>query len=117
MERAALGPDHTDVILTLQYTAQVHQQRGELVDALACYDEVLRIQRKNLVEDDVSVARTLNSIANVHLQNGSVSEVVRCMSEASRIMAREGRSDDELRLTGFHLYGFNVLHPKCAATA
>ena len=117
VERAALGPDHSDVILTLQYTAQVHQQRGELVDALNCLSEVLRIQRRNLNENDPSVARTLNSIANVHLQGGNAAGVVDSMAEAARIMSRAGRSDEELRLSGFHLYGFAILHPECAPCA
>jgi tetratricopeptide (TPR) repeat protein len=117
VERAALGPNHSDIIFTLQHTAQVHQRRGELDDALDCYREVLRIQRRNLSENDPSIARTLNSIANVHLQNGNTIGVVGSMSKAARIMNRAGRSDEELRLSGFDLYGFAILHPVSAAAA
>jgi hypothetical protein len=39
------------------------------------------------------------------------------MSQAARIMSRAGRSEEELRLSGFHLYGFAMLHPASAAAA
>ena len=120
VERAALGPDHSDVILTLQYTAQVHQQRGELDEALGCYSEVMRIQQRNNngANNDPAMARTLNNVANIYLQNGNTAQVVATMSEASRMMIRAGRSvDEELRLSGFHLYGFAILHPEAAASA
>ena len=147
IERSVLGYDHIDLILTLQYTARVYHQRGELNDALQCYQEILRIQQlhqqhdKRLLYDDLSstknrkivtatkknehhtvvgIAKTLNSIANIHLQNGNTKLVVSTMSEAARIMkqVRGGQSwEHELRLSGFHLYCFAILHPECARAA
>ena len=60
-------------------TGQVHVQRGELDEAMDCFQEVLRIQRRNLRDNDPSIAHTLNSIANIHLQNGFTSVSNKCV--------------------------------------
>jgi tetratricopeptide (TPR) repeat protein len=46
VEREALGANHGDVVLTMQHIGQVHQQRGELNQAINYFEEALRIQRR-----------------------------------------------------------------------
>jgi tetratricopeptide (TPR) repeat protein len=112
-----LAGDQEDVLLTLQYISQVHHQRGDLLEALKCYAEILSIQRTSRPDDHETIARTLSRMANVHLQNGNAAMVVETMTEAYRRMLIAGRSGEELPLSGFHLYGFAKVHPESAAAA
>ena len=52
VEKEALGPYHIDVVQTMIYIAQLHQQLGEIHEAMQCYLEILSIQRRNLPEHD-----------------------------------------------------------------
>jgi hypothetical protein len=43
--------------------------------------------------------------------------MVQVMAEAARISLRSGGNEDDVQLSGFHLYGFSKLHPASAAAA
>ena len=114
MERAALGDRHRDVVLTIQHIGQVHQQRGELSDALKYYQEALDIQMTSEDSDEASIAQTLNHIGNVFLQRGDAKEMVEALSESLRAFRKAGQSDDELQISGLNFYGLSKMHPECA---
>eukprot|EP00957_Ditylum_brightwellii_P025106 1900290-Ditylum_brightwellii.AAC.1 len=46
VEKEALGADHKSIVLTLKHLGQVHQQHGELVKTLNCFQQALEIERK-----------------------------------------------------------------------
>jgi tetratricopeptide (TPR) repeat protein len=117
VERAALGPDHADVVMTLQNLAQLHHQRGELDQALMYFREALSIQQASLDANDVTIAQTLNHIGNVYLQRGDAKQLVEVFSAAIRIIRNAGRSESELVVSGFNFYGLSKLHPECAPMA
>jgi tetratricopeptide (TPR) repeat protein len=117
VERAALGPDHADVVVTLQNLAQLHHQRGELEQALTYFREALGIQQAILDANDVSISQTLNHIGNVYLQRGDAKQLIEAFSEALRIIRRAGRSESELVISGFNFYGLSKLHPEGAPMA
>jgi tetratricopeptide (TPR) repeat protein len=103
--------------LTLLHIGQVHQQRGELEDALKYFTEALGIQRAIMQPNDPSIAQTLNHIGNIHLQRGAAREMVEVLSEAVRIVRSAGRPENEVVLSGFNFYGLSKLHPECAPVA
>lgn len=85
VEIKALGPNHLDLTLTLQHILQVHQQRGEIAQAIDCCLEILRLQTVNhhllllLVHHHhsinsnsnvMTVVQTVNCLANLRLQTG-----------------------------------------------
>lgn len=118
VEKAVLGPQHCDVALTLQYIAKVHQQRGEIARALELYEEALQIQRHHVVgQVNQSIAIMLSVVADLRLQLGDVAGVMAAMTEACKILRQLGRSEEEIKLSGFDLYGFAKLHPEAAAAA
>lgn len=118
VEKAVLGPQHCDVALTLQYIAKVHQQRGEIARALELYEEALQIQRHHVAgQVDQSIAIMLSVVADLRLQLGDVAGVMVAMEEACSILRQLGRSEEEIKLSGFDLYGFAKLHPQAAAAA
>jgi tetratricopeptide (TPR) repeat protein len=124
VERAALGHTHKDVVLTMQHVGQVHQQRGELCNALTYFHDALEIQKNcNTGEnsatppDYAAIAQTLNHIGNVYLQRGNAKELVLAFSDCLRFLRRAGKSDDELQVSGFNFYGLSKMHPECAPVA
>jgi tetratricopeptide (TPR) repeat protein len=117
VERHALGPDHHDVVLTLQHMGQVHQQRGELDQALGYFSEALAIERKKNGDDHMSVAKVLNLIGNIHLQRAETSEMMKCYVESSRIYKKHGHPQETLVIAGYNFYALSKNHPECASNA
>ena len=118
VERAVLGPEHQrDLLLTVQHVGVVHQNRGELKEALDLFREALDIQLEFSRQDSASISQTLNCIGNVHLQRGDAGNAVVAFSEALRLLRSDGKSDVDLTIDGFSLYGLSKLHPECAPVA
>jgi tetratricopeptide (TPR) repeat protein len=118
VERASLGDEHPDVVLTLQHIGQVLQQLGDLKQSLGYFREALMIERKVPGDNRIAVAKILNLIGNIHLQEGNVSEMMECFDEASRIFDTNRQAGGEtLVIAGFNFYGLSKIHPACAPVA
>ena len=128
IERAALGPDHDDVVLTMQHIGQVHQQRGDLRQALEYFEEALAIERRNKEKQQAegsgngttTVARTLNHIGNMRLQRGHVSDAMEAYVESARLYNGSASGADymnDLVVAGFNFYSLSKDHPEAAPVA
>jgi tetratricopeptide (TPR) repeat protein len=118
VERASLGGDHKNVVLTMQHIGQVHQQQGELSDALKYFHETLEVQKQSAKPDNAAIAQTLNQIGNVYLQYGDAREMVVAFSDSMRYLRlAAGKSDEDLAISGFNFYGLSKMHPECAPVA
>jgi tetratricopeptide (TPR) repeat protein len=114
--------------MTMQHIGQVHQQRGELTEALEYFDHALQLQLQQQQQAEnttttttttsaASLAQTLNHIGNVHLQRGHAVALVDALSQAVRYLHAAGKTADDLAISGFNFYGLSKLHPECAAVA
>jgi len=117
-----LGDDHPDVVLTLQHLGQVHQQMGQIDDALRYFNEALNIEvknSKNRIDSNKSgsMARLLNLLGNVYLQMGKAENMMKCYAEASRIYEANERPGETLVIAGYNFYGLSKTNPPCAAVA
>jgi len=119
VERASLGKHHKDAITTLEHIGRVYQTRGELHEALECFEEAveLRMTREQPERDHFGIAQTYNDIGNVHLQMGHTFELMEAFANATRQFRMAGQSEEELVITGFNYFGLSKMHPEAAATA
>ena len=100
-----------------QHIGQVHQQRGELCDALKYFRNAYEIQTATKKQDHAAIAQTLNHIGNVYLQRGDAGQMVKAFSDSLRYLTLAGKSQDDLTIPGFNFYGLSKLHPECASVA
>jgi tetratricopeptide (TPR) repeat protein len=118
VERAALGDDHPDVVLTLQHLGQVYQQLGHFEKALESFTSALEIERRRIGSDGKgTLGRLLNLLGNMYLQLGRVDEMMACYIEASRIYNADTQSDETLVVAGYNFYGLSRTNPPCAPVA
>ena len=61
-----LGPEHTDVALTLHNLGNLHKAIGNHQQANEYYERALSIQLKKLGPEHTDVARTLHNLGNLH---------------------------------------------------
>jgi len=66
----ALGPDHTDVAVSLNNLAALYDDKGDYVKAEPMYERALAIWEKKLGPNDTYVAKALNSLAVVYHRRG-----------------------------------------------
>lgn len=83
-----LHDDLDDAAAVLCGIGQVHHERGELDEALAIYDEVLRIAVVAYGQDDEFVAQMEGILGNIYLEKGETAEAMRRFASAARIMRR-----------------------------
>jgi len=120
VERAALGKNHRDVVLTLLHCGQVMQGQGELHEALDYYQQALEAQPKgsDVKPSDYAVsARVLNHMGNIFLQRGQTKEMVGALSESLRYFQKAGKRESELVVSGFNFYALAKRHPEASPVA
>ena len=134
VESSVLGKSSKEVVFTMRQVALLHQDRGEYSEAIDCFRQALAIQQTTTTEhcdgdegSRVSIINTLTLLGNAYLQQGDITNAIAVYSEALRFLeaAEEGGEDGssssslvvDLSINGMTLYGFNKLHPKCAAAA
>ena len=118
METEALGCDHKDTLLTMHRIGDIHQQRGELEEALKYFNRILDILKTSSDEVDYNeIANALIDIGNVYLRRAQTEEMMKAFSEAMRYSRQSGKNDDDVPINGFDLYCLSKIHPECAGAA
>jgi tetratricopeptide (TPR) repeat protein len=108
-------PDTTK-LLTLNYLGCLHQERGEIEQALDYFSEALEAERTR-TGNAVIIGKLLNLIGNIHLRCGNISSMMQCYTEAARLLRGSGMGNEALIISGINYYGLSKLHPPCAAQA
>ena len=117
MERHALGDEHPDVALTLQYIGRVLLQQGNLDGAMDSFREALELERRRSGEKR-TLARILNIMGNIFLQQANVKEMMKCFEEAARIfVSLPPGIAENLVVVGYNFYNLSKLHPPAAPVA
>ncbi|KAL3912366.1 MAG: hypothetical protein SGARI_001194 [Bacillariaceae sp.] len=117
IERAILGDQHPDIVLTMVHLGQVKQQLGLLEEAVDTFRDAIRLHRQQGKEDGLREARIYNFIGNCFLQAGAVGKMMEAFAAASRILLSLGCTDEPLAIKGYNLYGLTRLHPEAAPMA
>jgi tetratricopeptide (TPR) repeat protein len=69
-----LGPDHSDVALTLNNLALLYKEQGKDFEAEPLYEQALSIYEKALGPDHSHVATCLNNLASLYKSQGKYAE-------------------------------------------
>ena len=94
-----------------------HEASGQLQEASNYFHEILDIQKSTYPQNKSAISNTLTMIGNVYLQQGDTENVMFTFTEALRMLHMAGKSETDLAIRGFNLYGLSKLHPECAAMA
>ena len=118
VEKFVLGEDHKDVSISLFKLGEVYKASGDLDQAMRNFQNALRIERSNTLEqeDSAAIARTLNEIGNIHLARGDVVEMMEAFQEASRIFLQAGLTTTSAAVSG-EMYHFGITCPNAAPAA
>jgi predicted negative regulator of RcsB-dependent stress response len=95
----------------------VHQQWGELPEALNYFNEALSILKNATQPDHAAIGQVLTLMGNVYLQRGDATHLVAAFSEAMRSLRAADKCAEQLSISGFNFYQLSKMHPECAPQA
>jgi serine/threonine protein kinase/tetratricopeptide (TPR) repeat protein len=81
-QKAALGPEHAELVETLGEMGALRERQGRYDDALALHREALVLARRRFGEKGAPVARSLLRLAQALFQKGDYAESERAATEA-----------------------------------
>jgi tetratricopeptide (TPR) repeat protein len=93
LQKAKLGPDHSDTRTTMQNLALAYRDAARFADAEALYEDLLTYRRKNSSADSTSLADILASYGQCLLQQGKYANAEPLLRESLNI--REKKMPDD----------------------
>jgi tetratricopeptide (TPR) repeat protein len=93
ISKKELGPEHPEVVSTLNNLAVLYKSMGNYTEALPLYERALSISEKVLGQEHPSVASTLNNLAGLYKSMGNYAEALplyeRALSIREKVLGQE----------------------------
>ncbi|XP_062504091.1 uncharacterized protein LOC134180923 [Corticium candelabrum] len=85
VEEANMPDSRTNLCLVLRELGGMHEERGDLVEALKCYKEALELYQQEDTSDDVKIADTLMVIGRIYYKMGNITDAVKHYEQSIEI--------------------------------
>ncbi|XP_062504746.1 uncharacterized protein LOC134181488 [Corticium candelabrum] len=95
VEGANMPDSRSNVCTVIRELGSIHEERGDLVEALACYKEVLELYQQEDISYHVDIANTLMLIGTIYYKMGNITNAVKHVEQSI-----EFREQKQLSLCG-----------------